>query len=139
MSIRRARREAPKAEINITNLVDVTMTLLVVFMIVAPMLKQGLVIELPHSRVADHIKSDDKVILVECDDKMNIQINHGEVILGTIEQTIRNLRQEFGEVPVQIRADKDLKYGDLVNIWGEIRAAGVESIGVELVQTKVGT
>ncbi|GMV66615.1 MAG: biopolymer transporter ExbD [Candidatus Omnitrophica bacterium] len=139
MSIRRARREAPKAEINITNLVDVTMTLLVVFMIVAPMLKQGLVIELPQSRVADNIKSDDKVILVECDDKMNIQINHGEVILGTIEQTIRNLRQEFGEVPVQIRADKDLKYGDLVNIWGEIRAAGVESIGVELVQTKVGT
>lgn len=139
MSIRRARREAPKAEINITNLVDVTMTLLVVFMIVAPMLKQGLVIELPQSRVADNIKSDDKVILVECDDKMNIQINHGEVILGTIEQTIRNLRQEFGEVPVQIRADKDLKYGDLVNIWGEIRPAGVESIGVELVQTKVGT
>jgi len=139
VSIRRARREAPKAEINITNLVDVTMTLLVVFMIVAPMLKQGLVIELPQSRVADNIKSDDKVILVECDDKMNIQINHGEVILGTIEQTIRNLRQEFGEVPVQIRADKDLKYGDLVNIWGEIRAAGVESIGVELVQTKVGT
>lgn len=86
MSIRRARREAPKAEINITNLVDVTMTLLVVFMIVAPMLKQGLVIELPQSRVADNIKSDDKVILVECDDKMNIQINHGEVILGTIEQ-----------------------------------------------------
>ena len=139
MSIRRARREAPKAEINITNLVAVTMTLLVVFMIVAPMLKQGLVIELPQSRSADNIKSDDKVILVECDDKMNIQINHGEVILGTIEQTIRNLRQEFGEVPVQIRADKDLKYGDLVNIWGEIRAAGVESIGVELVQTKVGT
>lgn len=139
MSIRRYRREPPKAEINITNLVDVTMTLLVVFMIVAPMLKQGLEIELPQSRVADNIKADDKVILVECDEKMNIRINHNEAILGTIEQTIRNLRQQFGEVPVQIRADKDLKYGDLVNIWGEIRAAGVSSIGVELVQTKVGT
>lgn len=139
MSVRRVRREQPKAEINITNLVDVTMTLLVVFMIVAPMLKEGLQIELPQSRVADNIKSEDKVILVECDEKKNIRINNNEAVFGTIEQTIRDLRQEFGNVPVQIRADKDLKYGDLVEIWGEIRAAGVESIGVELVQTKVKT
>jgi biopolymer transport protein ExbD len=132
-------RELPKAEINITNLVDVTMTLLVVFMIVAPMLKQGLEIELPKSRVADKIASDDKVILVECDKQQSIRINHNEVILGSVEQMIRDLREQYGEVPVQVRADQALPYGFIVGLWGEIRAAGVNSIGVELVQIKLGT
>lgn len=139
MARRRHIRELPKAEINITNLVDVTMTLLVVFMIVAPMLKQGLEIELPKSRVADKISTDDKVILVECDKQQSIRINHSEVVLGSVEQMIRDLRQQFGEVPVQVRADEALSYGFLVGLWGEIRAAGVNSIGVELVQIKVGT
>ena len=139
MARRRHIRELPKAEINITNLVDVTMTLLVVFMIVAPMLKQGLEIELPKSRVADKISTDDKVILVECDKQQSIRINHSEVVLGSVEQMIRDLRQQYGEVPVQVRADEALSYGFLVGLWGEIRAAGVNSIGVELVQIKVGT
>src|SRR3990170_9054308 len=93
-------RELPKAEINITNLVDVTMTLLVVFMIVAPMLKQGMEIELPKSRVVDNVASDDKVILVECDKKQSIEINHNPVVLSSVEQIIRDIRQEHGEVPV---------------------------------------
>ncbi len=139
MTHRKRTREMPKAEINITNLVDVTMTLLVVFMIVAPMLKQGLEIELPKSRVADKISSDDKVILVECDKQQSIRINHTEVVLGSVEQMIRDLRQQYGEVPVQVRADQALSYGFLVELWGEIRAAGVNSIGVELVQIKLGT
>ncbi len=139
MARRRHVRELPKAEINITNLVDVTMTLLVVFMIVAPMLKQGLEIELPKSRVADKISTDDKVILVECDKQQSIRINHSEVVLGSVEQMIRDLRQQYGEVPVQVRADQALSYGFLVGLWGEIRAAGVNSIGVELVQIKLGT
>jgi biopolymer transport protein ExbD len=135
----RRHREQPRAEINITNLVDVTMTLLVVFMIVAPMLKQGLEIELPKSRVADNIKSEDKVILVECDQTQSIQINHNGVVLSSVEQTIRDLRQQYGEVPVQVRADEKLPYGFIVGIWGEIRAAGVDSIGVELVKIKIGS
>lgn len=136
---RRRNQEQPKAEINITNLVDVTMTLLVVFMIVAPMLKQGLEIELPKSRVADKISSDDKVILVECDKQQSIRINQNDVVLGSVEQTVRDLLEEYGEVPVQVRADQSLSYGFLVGLWGEIRAAGVNSIGVELVQIKMGS
>ncbi len=129
---RRRRRERPNAEINIINLVDVIMVLLVTFMIVAPMLKQGLAIDLPTARVADNVESEDKVILVECDIDANIQINHKEVVLGTVEQTIRDLRQEFGEVPVQLRPDKNLSTGELMNLLGEVRAAGVKSTAIEL-------
>jgi biopolymer transport protein TolR len=135
---RRRRRERPNAEINIINLVDVIMVLLVTFMIVAPMLKQGLAIDLPTARVSDSLSSEDKVILVECDMNLTIQINHEEVVLGGVEQKIRDLRQEYDEVPVQVRADKEVPYGDLVGLWGEIRAAGVKSIAIELTQITHG-
>jgi biopolymer transport protein TolR len=135
---RRRRRERPNAEINIINLVDVIMVLLVTFMIVAPMLKQGLAIDLPTARVSDSLSSEDKVILVECDTNLTIRINHEEVVLGGVEQKIRDLRQEYGEVPVQVRADREVPYGDLVGLWGEIRAAGVKSIAIELTQITHG-
>ena len=134
----RKRREVPHAEINIINLVDVTMVLLVVFMIVAPMLKQGLQVDLPTARVADSVASQDKVILVEVDKKETIEINHEAVILGSVEETIHRLRQEHGDVPVQLRADKDLPFGTVVGLLGEIRAAGVSSIATELTQVHIG-
>jgi biopolymer transport protein TolR len=134
---RRLRRDMPRAEINITNLVDVTMTLLVVFMIVAPMLKQGLEIELPKARVAENFQSDDQVILVECDKDGMIMVNQKESMVGEVEQKIREIIEKVGDVPVQVRADKDLPFGIIVGVWGEIRAAGVKSINVELVKIAI--
>jgi biopolymer transport protein TolR len=131
---KRKAREQPRAEINITNLVDVVMVLLVVFMIVAPMLKTGLVIELPRARVADSANSEDKVILVECGKDNAIQINKEPVTRASVEQTIRDLRAKHGDVPVQLRADKNLPTGFTVGLMGEIRAAGVGSIAMEAIQ-----
>lgn len=139
-SNRRKHREQPTAEINITNLVDVTMTLLIVFMIVAPMLKQGLEIELPTSIVAEKLENDDQVILIESDKSGAIHINQEEVLLGSVQDTIRGLLSSHGSVvPVQIRMDKDVPYGFFVGLCGEIRAAGVESIAVELIKNSAGS
>ena len=133
MSRKRSKsRKRPEATINITNLVDVTMVLLVVFMIAAPLLKQGLDIELPESAVAKNIVTEDQVILVECDKAGTVLINQTEVLPGAVNETIRALVEEFGNVPVQIRADKDLPYGHVIGIMGEIKAAGVESIDAEV-------
>lgn len=135
----RRRRQLPKAEINITNLVDVTMTLLVVFMIVAPLLHQGLEIQLPEARVAEELRSDDQVILVECSRDGLVQINRKEILPNDLEQNLRDLIDRTGLLPVQVRADKDLAFGSIVSLWGEIKAAGVDSISVELVKTSLGS
>jgi len=136
--IRRRRRRLQNADINITNLVDVTMTLLVVFMIVAPLLKQGLQIELPEARVSESIASDDKVVLVEYDRQGNVTVNQRETVVGRVEETVRGLIEELGERRVQVRADKDLPFGSVVSLMGEIQAAGVEQIALETVKMKVG-
>ncbi|MCG3199491.1 MAG: biopolymer transporter ExbD [Candidatus Omnitrophica bacterium] len=128
----RGRRVYPTAEINITNLVDVTMTLLVVFMIVAPMLKQGLIIELPKSPVVETITTDDKAILVECDKEGTLQVNNSLIVLSELETTIKALVDQYGKVPVHVRADRNLSYGFMMGVMGQIRAAGVETIAPEL-------
>jgi biopolymer transport protein TolR len=135
---KRRRRKRPEAAINITNLVDVTLTLLIVFMIVAPLLEQGLEIELPESAVAENLVTEDQIILVECDKAGTVHINRIEVLPGAVEETIRALIEEFGTVPVQIRADKDLPYGNVIGIMGQIKAAGVESIDAETQPLSIG-
>jgi biopolymer transport protein TolR len=135
---KRRRRKRPEAAINITNLVDVTLTLLIVFMIVAPLLEQGLEIELPESAVAENLVTEDQIILVECDKAGTVHINRTEVLPGAVEETIRALIEEFGMVPVQIRADKDLPYGNVIGIMGQIKAAGVESIDAETQPLSIG-
>lgn len=135
---KRRRRKRPEAAINITNLVDVTLTLLIVFMIVAPLLEQGLEIELPESAVAENLVTEDQIILVECDKAGTVHINRIEVLPGAVEETIRALIEEFGMVPVQIRADKDLPYGNVIGIMGQIKAAGVESIDAETQPLSIG-
>jgi len=130
-------RLMPKAEINITNLVDVTMTLLITFMIVTPLLNQGLEIKLPESRVTENLQSPDKVILVECDDSGFVQINRNEVVLGDVEKTIKELLGQLGPLTVQVRADKDLSVGHFMGLCGEIQAAGPKSIDVETDKSKI--
>ena len=138
MKRERRRRDLPRVEINITNLIDVTLTLLIVFMIVAPLLKQGLEIELPKAKVVEGLDTDDKVILVECDKNGLVHVNQQEVVPGEVEETIRDLREKLGEPPVQLRADKTLPFGDVVGVVGAIKAAGVETIDVESDRLSIG-
>jgi biopolymer transport protein TolR len=135
---RGGRRTRPTAEINITNLIDVTMTLLIVFMIVAPLLKQGLEIDLPDAEFVEGIQTEEQVILVEYDKQGIIHINQTEVVPGRVTEKIQELVAEWGEVPVHIRADQDLSYGEVVGIYGEILKAGVKSIDVEAERLDIG-
>lgn len=138
MKRERRRRELPRVDINITNLIDVTLTLLIVFMIVAPLLKQGLEIELPKAKVVEGLDTEEKVILVECDKNGLIHVNQTEVVPGAVEETIRDLREKLGSPPVQLRADQALPFGDVVGVVGAIKAAGVETIDVESERLSVG-
>jgi biopolymer transport protein TolR len=138
MKRERRRRDLPRVDINITNLIDVTLTLLIVFMIVAPLLKQGLEIELPKAKVVEGLDTEEKVILVECDKNGLVHVNQTEVVPGAVEETIRGLRERLGSPPVQLRADQALPFGDVVGIFGAIKAAGVEEIDVESDRLSIG-
>lgn len=120
------RRRSSIADINVTPLVDVILVLLIIFMITAPLLKQGIDVALPKAKGKS----------IEDTEKINIVITkEGRIFLNDRIISINDLSNflsSFKEVNamVLLRADKDVPYGLVAEVMGEIKASGIERIGM---------
>ncbi len=117
------------AEINVTPLVDVMLVLLIIFMVTAPMMTQGLEIDLPKT-TAKSLRQHEKPIVVSVNGK-------GEVFLGRIKLDrnqlflqLKQLPQEKKKQPIYLRADKDVPYGVVVTAMADIKRAGFDKLGM---------
>lgn len=120
------RRRSSIADINVTPLVDVILVLLIIFMITAPLLKQGIDVALPKAKGKS----------IEETEKINIVITkEGKIFLNDRIIPINelsNFLSSFKDVNamVLLRADKDVPYGLVAEVMGEIKASGIERIGM---------
>lgn len=118
------RRRQALSEINVTPFVDVMLVLLVIFMITAPMLQQGIDVNLPQAKGEEMSPSERIVITVKKD---------GRIFLNKSSVTVETLKSRFkgkaGE-NVFLKADRDVPYGIIVNIMGELRSAGIVKLGM---------
>lgn len=120
------RRRSSIADINVTPLVDVMLVLLIIFMITAPLLKQGIDVALPKAKGKS----------IEDTEKINIVITkEGKIFLNDRIIHIDDLSgflSSFKDVnaTVLLRADKDVPYGLVAEVMGEIKASGIEKIGM---------
>lgn len=117
------------ADINVTPFVDVMLVLLIIFMVTAPMLTEGLDVELPQTQAVETLPTDsDHVVLTIRKD--------GEIFLNEIHTTIDTLAQQLITVVKEpdrrlfLQADKDVPYGTVVAIMGRVKAAGIEQMGI---------
>lgn len=118
------------ADINVTPFVDVMLVLLVIFMVTAPMMMQGVDVKLPQVQTpAIETKEERLVITVTGDRK--IFVNEYEVsfqdLIPKLEAIYAN---RSGKAGVFIRADETLPYGFVMEVMGKIRQAGIEEIGM---------
>ena len=123
----RTRKRRIESELNITNLVDVVFTLLIIFMITAPMMTLGVQVDLP--------KADAQNIEVE----QSIQIaitERNEIYIDEMRANPVEFRKKFAEyyrnrteVPVFINADKKVPYGLVIRVIADIQQAGVVKLG----------
>ena len=130
MGGRRRRRLAVEAEINITNLVDVAFVLLIIFMITAPILQGGIEVQLPEADATPLTTSEAVIVSVA---------NNGDVF---VESTLISSMEEFETVlsgmvdvgderrPVQIKGDRDVDYGRVMEVMGRVNRLGIEEIGL---------
>jgi len=117
------------SEINVTPLVDVMLVLLVVFMITAPMMQQGIDIKLPRTATAGiETKSEPLVLTIK---------PKGQVLLGSTPVPIDGLGKKINAIfktrsdkQVYIKADKTVDYGIVAEVIAEVKAAGVENVGL---------
>ncbi len=115
------------ADINVTSLVDVTMVLLIIFMLTAPFIQAGIKVQLPKTQ-STVIKETDAVVISVNKDRQ-VFINDEPVEDEKIGDALMTLKVA-GEERVFIRADKDVPYGAVVNVIGEVKAAGIEDVGM---------
>jgi biopolymer transport protein TolR len=117
------------AEINVTPLVDVMLVLLIIFIITAPMLVQGLSVNLP--------RQDAPAIDTKGIEPLTITVTSDRVILlGDEPIHLELLPERLGALlggqarPVYLKADEDLAYGEVVRVMAVLHAIGVEQVGM---------
>jgi len=115
------------SEINITPLVDVAMVLLIIFMITAPMMVQGVDVRLPETQPMDRLPPNAVFLTVTSD---------GEVLLNDVTVSIDDLEERlvpFASVPGQaayVRADAEVRHGTVVKVMEAARLAGLTNIAI---------
>lgn len=117
------------AEINVTPLVDVMLVLLIIFMVTAPMMTQGLEVDLP-STTAKALRQNEKPIVVTIDKQGGIHMGEVKVNASFLVQQLSALPDVQKEQPVYLRADKNVPYGVVVATMADIRSAGFKKLGM---------
>lgn len=120
------------AEINVTPLVDVFLVLLVIFMITAPVIKTAIDMGLPKAQTA--VANPGQGITVKVLRDQTIWIDEERVTTDAFPQRFRDIWAEAGvggrDRPVFLAADENVPYGEVVFVMDELRAAGVEDLGM---------
>lgn len=117
------------SEINVTPLVDVMLVLLVVFMITAPMMQQGIDIQLPKTATAGiETRSDPLVITIKAN--QNILINDTKVSMDSLKDKLKGIFKTRADKQVYIKADKKVDYGVVAEVIADVKAAGIQNVGL---------
>jgi biopolymer transport protein ExbD len=114
-------------DINVTNLVDVTMVLLIIFILVAPMIEQGIDLRLPEASPSK-IEADKNSVTVSISKYGQVFLNSERIELDAFSERMQNLKETNPTVSVVVRGDEDVKYGRIVGVLDAIRTAGITKL-----------
>lgn len=117
------------SEINVTPLVDVMLVLLIMFMVTAPMMQQGIDVDLPKTSSSGVELNDEPFVLVIFPNQTMKAGNENLSLVG-LRQKMKSIFTTRKNKQVYIQADKKVEYGFVAEVMAEIRAAGVYNIGL---------
>jgi biopolymer transport protein TolR len=117
------------SEINVTPFVDVMLVLLIIFMVTAPMMVQGVDVNLPKA-TAKALKSSEERLIISIDNEMQVYINEQVVSVEFLTQKLTAILENLDNKDVYLKADKEIPYGIVVNVISKIKKAGVDSLGM---------
>lgn len=117
------------SDINVTPFVDVMLVLLVIFMVTAPMMMQGVDVSLPEA-TAEPLESEKEHLIITINTQNQIFINDFEVAIDGLGEKLEKILEGRSDREVFLKADKDISYGTVVHVMAEIKGAGVEKLGM---------
>ncbi len=123
------RDKAPMSNINVTPFVDVMLVLLVIFMVTAPIIQQGVEVNLPQAKAVPVEGQEDPLIVTISRDGA-VYLNDNEVTPIELRTKLEAIRRLDPRKAVYLRADRDVRYGAVIVAIGEIKGAGIERLGM---------
>ena len=117
------------SDINVTPFVDVMLVLLIIFMVTAPMMVQGVNVDLPEA-TTEPLPSEKEHLLITINDQQQVFINDVQVGLDFLQDKLSRIIENRKDREVYLRADKNISYGIVVRVMAEMKSAGVEALGL---------
>ncbi|MBI3557237.1 MAG: protein TolR [Deltaproteobacteria bacterium] len=131
------RTSATLSEINVTPLVDVMLVLLIVFMVSAPLMQQGVQVDLPKAAAQALDDQQDQIVLVITAEK-KLLLNKNEIRPREFRTKLAAIYQNKTSKEIFIQADQDVPYGFVAQIMAEVKRAGISKVGLVTEPPKPG-
>lgn len=129
MEVRHKRRRL-MSEINVVPYIDVMLVLLVIFMITAPMLKEGVKVELPQAAAKPVDIKDQETLVITIDKKSKLFLDDREMKRNDMIEKIMRIIKVRPKTEVLIRGDRRIAYGDVVSLMAQLQKAGIDTVGL---------
>ncbi len=117
------------SDINVTPMVDVVLVLLIIFMVTAPLIQQGVKVNLPQTRAAP-VEATEKKVVLSVDRSKRVFLGEAEVPLKDLEQILKANAKVQLDKEIYLHADRDLAYGVVVDVIAAARRAGIKDVGL---------
>jgi biopolymer transport protein TolR len=117
------------SEINVTPFVDVMLVLLIIFMVTAPMLMQGVEVNLPKT-TTKNIKTKEEPLMLTVNKEKEIFIEKHRITLDNLEIKIQKIFQNRRDKAILLRADKEVPYGFVIKVIAKVKQAGIDKLGM---------
>lgn len=117
------------SEINVTPLVDVMLVLLIMFMVTAPMMQQGIEVDLPKTAASGVSTQEDPTVLVISQDK-RITIAKRAIPIDDLKSKLAAIFEGRKDKQIYIQADRRVDYGFVAEVMADVRQAGITQIGL---------
>jgi len=127
--IREGNRKRLMSDINVTPFVDVMLVLLIIFMVTAPMMMQGVEVNLPKAGTRQ-VKTRDEPLILTVNSKKEVYLENHVVQLDSLESKIKKIFENRRDKEILLRADKDIPYGFVIKVISRVRSAGIDKLGM---------
>ena len=117
------------SDINVTPFVDVMLVLLIIFMVTAPMMMQGVEVNLPKTTTR-HIKTREEPLILTVNKKREVFLENRHIKLDNLEAKVRKIFENRREKEILLRADKDVPYGFVIKVVARVKRAGIDKLGM---------
>ncbi len=126
----RHKRKKLMSEINVVPYIDVMLVLLVIFMITAPLLAQGVKVELPQARAQPVESRRAEALVVTVDRQGKYFLDDRAITSGALVDQVARTLKTHPTTSVQVRGDRDASYGEVVKLMALLQDAGAPSVGL---------